>query len=67
MARAIRAGGAMDEDMAYIEAVGSVRAMVSLQFLGLPLPQDSVGGTLRYRTDHDEVGRATSCGPRQPP
>ena len=64
MARAIRAGGAMDEDMAYIEAVGSVRAMASLQFLGLPLPQDSLGGTLRYRTDHDEVGRATSCGPR---
>ena len=64
MARAIRAGGAMDEDMAYIEAVGSVRAMASLQYLGLPLPQDPFGGTLRYQTDHDEVGRATSCGPR---
>lgn len=64
MARAIRAGGAMDEDTAYIEAVGSVRAMASLQYLGLPLPQDPLGGTLRYQTDHDEVGRATSCGPR---
>ncbi|MEQ9387721.1 FAD-binding protein [Marinovum algicola] len=64
MARAIRSGGAMDEDTAYIEAVGSVRAMASLQFLGLPLPQDGLGGTLRYQTDHDEVGRATSCGPR---
>ncbi len=64
MARAIRAGGAMDEDTAYIEAVGSSRAMASLQFLGLPLPQDPLGGTLRYKTDHDEVGRATSCGPR---
>lgn len=64
MAHAIRAGGAMDEDMAYIEAVGSVRAMASLQYLGLPLPQDPLGGTLRYQTDHDEVGRATSCGPR---
>lgn len=64
MARAIRAGGAMDEDTAYVEAVGSVRAMASLQFLGLPLPQDGFGGTLRYQTDHDEVGRATSCGPR---
>ena len=40
------------------------RAMASLQFLGLPLPQDPLGGTLRYQTDHDEVGRATSCGPR---
>lgn len=64
MAEAIRAGGAMDEDTAYIEAVGSVRAMSSLQYLGLPLPQDHLGGTLRYQTDHDEVGRATSCGPR---
>jgi succinate dehydrogenase/fumarate reductase flavoprotein subunit len=54
----------MDEDTAYIEAVGSVRAMASLQYLGLPLPQDQLGGTLRYKTDHDEVGRATSCGPR---
>ncbi len=64
MARSIRAGGAMDEDTAYIEAVGSIRAMASLQYLGLPLPQDDLGGTLRYQTDHDEVGRATSCGPR---
>ncbi|MES2846073.1 MAG: FAD-binding protein [Pseudomonadota bacterium] len=64
MAQAIRAGGAMDEDTAYVEAVGSGRAMASLQYLGLPLPQDRLGGTLRYKTDHDEVGRATSCGPR---
>jgi succinate dehydrogenase / fumarate reductase, flavoprotein subunit len=64
MARAIRAGGAMDEDTAYVEAVGSGRAMASLQYLGLSLPQDALGGTLRYQTDHDEVGRATSCGPR---
>ncbi|RED14422.1 FAD-dependent oxidoreductase [Pontivivens insulae] len=64
MAGAIGAGGAMDQDTAYIEAVGSVRAMASLQYLGLPLPQDPLGGTLRYQTDHDEVGRATSCGPR---
>jgi succinate dehydrogenase/fumarate reductase flavoprotein subunit len=64
MAHAIRAGGAMDEDTAYIEAVGSIRAMASLQYLGLPLPQNALGGTLRYQTDHDEIGRATSCGPR---
>lgn len=64
MARVIRSGGAMDEDTAYIEAVGSPRAMASLQYLGLPLPQDYLGGTLRYQTDHDEVGRGTSCGPR---
>lgn len=64
MAEAIGAGGAMDKDTAYIEAVGSVRAMATLQFLGLPLPVDSYGSVLRYQTDHDEVGRATSCGPR---
>ncbi|MGH1415424.1 MAG: FAD-binding protein [Pelagimonas sp.] len=64
MARALQAGGAMDGDTAYIEAVGSPRAMASLQFLGLPLPQDPFGGVLRYQTDHDETGRATSCGPR---
>ena len=64
MAAAIGAGGAMDADTAYIESVGSVRSMASLQYLGLPLPQDVLGGTLRYQTDHDDVGRATSCGPR---
>ncbi|MGJ8629324.1 MAG: FAD-binding protein [Sulfitobacter sp.] len=64
MSLALRAGGAMDEDTAYVEAVGSTRAMATLQFLGLPLPQDDLGGTLRYQTDHDDVGRATSCGPR---
>ena len=64
MSHAIRAGGAMDEDSAYVEAVGSSRAMASLQYLGLPLPQNRLGATLRYKTDHDEAGRATSCGPR---
>ena len=64
MAEAIGAGGTMDKDTAYIEAVGSGRALSALQFLGLPLPVDSYGGVLRYQTDHDEVGRATSCGPR---
>ncbi len=64
MADALGAGGAMDGDTAYVEAVGSARALSSLQYLGLPIPQDPQGGVLRYQTDHDEVGRATSCGPR---
>jgi succinate dehydrogenase / fumarate reductase flavoprotein subunit len=64
MADALGAGGAMDEDTAYVEAVGSSRALSSLQFMGLPVPQDRLGRVLRYQTDHDEVGRATSCGPR---
>ena len=60
----IRSGGAMDKDTAYIEGTGSVGAFSSLQYMGLPLPQDRFGAVLRYQTDHDDVGRATSCGPR---
>ena len=47
LAEALGAGGAMDEDTAYVEAVGSSRALASLQFMGLPLPQDRLGGVLR--------------------
>src|SRR6266566_750260 len=64
LAAALGAGGAMDEDTAYVEAVGSLRALSSLQYLGLPVPLDRLGAALRYQTDHDEAGRATSCGPR---
>jgi succinate dehydrogenase/fumarate reductase flavoprotein subunit len=64
LAAALGAGGAMDEDAAYVEAVGSLPALASLQFLGLPVPLDRYGAVLRYKTDHDEAGRATSCGPR---
>ncbi|WDE96233.1 FAD-binding protein [Lentisphaera profundi] len=60
----ISSGGAMDKDTAYIEGADSLRAFSSLQYMGLPLPQDRFGAVLRYQTDHDEVGRATSCGPR---
>lgn len=61
---ALSAGGAMDRDTAYVEAVGSVNACEVLKYLGLDLPEDALGATLRYQTDHDEFGRATSCGPR---
>ena len=64
MAQALGAGGAMDADIAYVEAAGSIGALGGLQYLGLPLPQDRYGAVLRYQTDHDEFGRATSCGPR---
>lgn len=63
-AKGLCAGGAMDFSTAYIEAVGSVDAIGGLQFMGLPLPHDDQGAILRYQTDHDEAGRATSCGPR---
>lgn len=64
LARALAAGGAMDADTAYVEAVGSSEAFIGLKHIGLPLPEDRFGGVLRYKTDHDEAGRATSCGPR---
>jgi len=64
LAHDIGSGGGMDRDTAYIEAVGSIGAFAGLQYIGLPLPQDRFGAVLRYQTDHDDVGRATSCGPR---
>ena len=63
-AESLCGGGAMDFSTAYIEAVGSIDAMGGLQYMGLPLPHDDQGAILRYQTDHDEAGRATSCGPR---
>lgn len=63
-AESLCAGGGMDFSTAYIEAVGSNDAVGGLQFMGLPLPHDDQGAILRYKTDHDEAGRATSCGPR---
>lgn len=64
VAEAIRAGGCMDADMAYVEAVNSYLALDGLRMCGLDLPTDKYGTVLRYKTDHDESGRATSCGPR---
>jgi len=63
-AEGLCSGGAMNFSTAYIEAVGSIDAIGGLQFMGLPLPHDDYGAILRYQTDHDEAGRATSCGPR---
>jgi len=63
-AESLCSGGAMNFSTAYIEAVGSIDAIGGLQYLGLPLPHDDQGSILRYKTDHDEAGRATSCGPR---
>lgn len=64
LASDLSAGGCMDLDTAYIESVGSIQTLGGLRYLGLPLPEDRFGAVLRYQTDHDTVGRATSCGPR---
>ncbi|HKK19323.1 MAG TPA: FAD-binding protein [Opitutales bacterium] len=63
-AEGLCSGGAMNFSTAYVEAVGSIDAIGGLQYMGLPLPHDDRGAILRYQTDHDEAGRATSCGPR---
>jgi succinate dehydrogenase / fumarate reductase, flavoprotein subunit len=63
-AKSLCSGGAMDFSTAYVEALGSIDAIGGLQYMGLPLPHDDQGAILRYQTDHDEAGRATSCGPR---
>jgi succinate dehydrogenase/fumarate reductase flavoprotein subunit len=63
-AESLCSGGAMNFSTAYVEAVGSIDAIGGLQYMGLPLPHDDQGAILRYKTDHDEAGRATSCGPR---
>ncbi len=63
-AQSLCSGGGMNFSTAYVEAVGSIDAIGGLQFMGLPLPHDDQGAILRYQTDHDEAGRATSCGPR---
>lgn len=63
-AKGLCSGGAMNFSTAYVEAVGSIDAVSGLQYIGLPLPHDENGAVLRYQTDHDEAGRATSCGPR---
>lgn len=64
LANDLGSGGCMDHDQEYVEAAGSFAAFSVLQYLGLPLPTDRFGAVLRYQTDHDTVGRATSCGPR---
>ncbi len=55
--------GSMHGDLALTEAAGSLRAFFGLVALGVPFPHDRFGEYPGYQTDHDERGRATSCGP----
>lgn len=63
MAEDLRAGGAVDGDIALCEALGSARAFFRLVELGVPFPHDRYGGFVGYKTDHDPRRRATSAGP----
>ena len=63
MARSLYGGGAADQDIAYCEAAGSLRAFYRLVELGVAFPHDRYGNFTGYKTDHDPKARATSAGP----
>ncbi len=56
-------GSSAHGDIALVEAVNSVRAFSNLVNIGVPFPRDSYGQFAGYKTDHDPLRRATSCGP----
>ena len=56
-------GGSMHGDLALVEASLSARAFCSLVNMGVPFPRDEYGQFIGYKTDHDPLRRATSCGP----
>ncbi|MCQ2379740.1 MAG: FAD-binding protein [Victivallaceae bacterium] len=56
-------GSSAHGDIALVEAVNSVRAFSNLVNLGVPFPRDGYGQFAGYKTDHDPLRRATSCGP----
>ncbi len=56
-------GSSAHGDIALVEAVNSVRAFANLVNIGVPFPRDSYGQFAGYKTDHDPLRRATSCGP----
>ncbi|MBE6813239.1 MAG: FAD-binding protein [Ruminococcaceae bacterium] len=63
MAKDLFAGGAMDGDTAYCEAVNSLPCFFRLSQMGVSFPTNRYGEFVGYRTDHDTAGRATSAGP----
>ncbi|MDD5728395.1 MAG: FAD-binding protein [Victivallales bacterium] len=63
LAKTFYAGGSMHGDLALVEAALSVRAFCHLANLGVPFPHDEYGQFIGYKTDHDPLRRATSCGP----
>ena len=63
-AESLTAGGCCHEDLALIEAIGSLRGFYNLVEAGVPFPHDSSGSYIGYKTDHDPYERATSAGPK---
>ena len=56
-------GSSAHGDIALVEAANSVRAFANLVNLGVPFPRNAYGEFAGYKTDHDPLRRATSCGP----
>ena len=63
LAETFFAGGSMHGDLALVEASLSARAFCSLVNMGVSFPRDEYGQFIGYKTDHDPLRRATSCGP----
>lgn len=63
MAETLFDGGAMHGDIALVEAAMSPRCFYKLVNKGVPFPYDQYGQYVGYKTDHDPLQRATSCGP----
>src|SRR5690554_1369010 len=63
MAGTLFKGGAMDGDIALVEAALSAQSFYHLVEIGVPFPHDRFGEYVGYKTDHDPRQRATSAGP----
>lgn len=63
MSHALSFGGGMHGDIAFVEAVNSMRCFNHLVEYGVPFPTDKYGRFIGYKTDHDNACRGTSAGP----
>jgi succinate dehydrogenase/fumarate reductase flavoprotein subunit len=63
MAETLFKGGAMDGDIAMVEAALSPQCFYHLVDIGVPFPNNKYGEFVGYKTDHDPRQRATSVGP----
>ncbi len=63
MAQTLFDGGAMDGDIALVEAALSSQCFYGLVDMGVPFPHNRYGEFAGYKTDHDPRQRATSAGP----
>jgi succinate dehydrogenase/fumarate reductase flavoprotein subunit len=63
MASVLYDGQSRHGDLALVEAALSARCFFKLVNLGVPFPHDRYGQYVGYKTDHDPLQRATSCGP----